>query len=56
MRAIIVDIDYSEKACQDLTTSVMLINSTGQSTHFWKTSLSEVDYASTLGRFWVCEK
>ena len=48
----IVDIDYSEKECQDLTTSVMFINSPRQSTYFFcKISLSEVDYASALGRF-----
>ena len=29
-----VDMDYSEKDCQDLTISVMLINSSGQSTYF----------------------
>ena len=43
--------DYSEKACQDLTTLVMFMNSLRQPTYFCETSLSEVDYASTLGRF-----
>ena len=34
----------------------MFIKSPKQSTYFLcKTSLSEVDYASTLGRFQVCE-
>ena len=47
--------DYSEKACQDLTTSVMLMYSPRQSTYFCETSLSGVDYASMLGRFYVCE-
>ena len=47
-----VDMDYSEKACQDLTTLEMFSNSPRQSICFFcETSLSEVDYASTLGRF-----
>ena len=36
MRAIIFDIDYSEKACEDLTNSLMFINPPGKSTYLFQ--------------------
>ena len=46
------DMDYSEKACQD-TYNLGNIHQLSKTVHIFscETSLSEVDYASILGRF-----